>query len=97
MIIEYEAIVIGAAAVAAVLVWNKIHVWKRIRAIDAELARMRKEIDVLQTQESRRLLMEMKASPKVEAPTIDPRGDPVEIGSNDVVRLLKTPPTSPAQ
>ena len=99
MIVEYEAVAIGAAAVAAVLIWNKIRIWKRMRAIDVQLTKLQKEIDILQKQESSRLsrlIIEMTANSKVEAPKIDPDSGPVETGSADVVRLVKTPPTTPA-
>lgn len=97
MFVEYWAAAIGAAAIMAVLIWNKAHIWKRLRAIDAQLAKMQREIDVLQVQESRRLILEMNASSKVQAPKIDPDGGSFETGSSDVVRLIKTPPTTPAQ
>jgi hypothetical protein len=67
-----------------------------MRAIDTQLAKMQKEIDILQMQESRRLMMALKANSKVEAPKIDPDNGPVEIDGDDVVRLVKTPPTTPA-
>jgi hypothetical protein len=95
MTVEFEAVAVGVALVTAVMIWSKIRIWKRMRAIDTQLAKMQKEIDILQMQESRRLMMALKANSKMEAPKIDP--DPAEIDGDDVVRLVKTPPTTPAQ
>lgn len=93
MIIEYAAVAIGAAAIAAILTCYRIQ--RRIRAIDTRLAKMQKEIDVLQMQESRRLMVELKANSRAAAPQIHPDNDS-EIVNDDVVHLLKTPPTTPA-
>jgi hypothetical protein len=97
MTVEYEAVAVGVVLIAAVMIWSKIRIWKRMRAIDTQLAKMQQEIDILQMQESRRLMMALKANSKVEAPKIDPDNGPVEIDGGDVVRLVKTPPTTPAQ
>lgn len=97
MTVEYEALALGAFLFAAVLIWNKIRMWKRMRAIEAQLKKMQKEINVLQMQKSRRLMMELNANSKVEAPKIDPSNAPIEIGGGDVVRLMKPSPTTPAQ
>jgi hypothetical protein len=97
MTVEYEAVAVGVVLIAAVMIWSKIRIWKRMRAIDTQLAKMQQEIDILQMQESRRLMMALKANSKVEAPKIDPDNGPVEIDGDDVVRLVKTPPTTPAQ
>ncbi len=97
MTVEYVVVAIGAIAIAAVSIWNKVQIWKRIRAIDVHLAKMQTEIDVLQMQESRRLMMELRAGSKAEAPRIDPNHGTVDIGGDEVVRLVKTPPTTPAQ
>jgi hypothetical protein len=97
MTVEYEAVAVGVVLIAAVMIWSKIRIWKRMRAIDTQLAKMQREIDILQMQESRRLMMALKANSKVEAPKIDPDNGPVEIDGDDVVRLVKTPPTTPAQ
>jgi len=97
MTVEYEAVAVGVVLIAAVMIWSKIRIWKRMRAIDTQLAKMQREIDILQMQESRRLMMALKANSKMEAPKIDPDNGPVEIDGDDVVRLVKTPPTTPAQ
>jgi hypothetical protein len=95
MIMEY-AVAIGAAAIAVVLIWHRIQIQRRIRVIDLQLAKMQKEIDVLQMQESRRLMVKLKANSRVEAPQIDPDIGSAEVGSDEVMRLMKTPPTTPA-
>ena len=95
MTFENEAVAIGAVSIVAVLIWAKSHIWKRMRAIDAQITKMQKEIDILQMHESRRLMMELKANSKLEAQKNSPDSAPVETG--DVVRLIKTPPTTPAQ
>jgi len=94
MTFESGAVAIGAVSIVAVLIWAKGHIWKRMRAIDAQITKMQKEIDILQMHESRRLMMELKANSKVDAQK-NPDNAPVETG--DVVRLIKTPPTTPAQ
>jgi hypothetical protein len=97
MTVEYEAVTVGAVVVAAVLIWSRTRIWRRIRAIDARLAKMQKEIDILQMQESRRLLMALRKDSKVDAPKIDPDNGPIEIDRDGIVRLTRTPPTTPAQ
>jgi uncharacterized protein HemX len=94
MIIEYAAVAIVAAAIAAFLAWHRIQ--RRIRAIDIRLAKMQKEVGVLQMQESRRLMVELKAKSRAEAPQIHPDNDSAEIDDDEIVRLMKTPPTTPA-
>jgi hypothetical protein len=95
MIMEY-AVAIGAAALAVALIWHKIQIQRRIRAINLLLTKMQKEIDVLQMQESRRLMVELRANSRGEASQIDPDTGSAEVGSDEVVRLMKTPPTTPA-
>ena len=97
MAVEFEAVTVGVALIAAVLIWSKLRMWRRMRAIDAQLTKMQKEIDILQMQESRRLMVALRENSKVEAPKIDPGNGPVEVHSDHVVRLMKTPPTTPAQ
>jgi hypothetical protein len=99
MAVEFEAITIGVAVIVVILIRSKIRMWKRMRAIDAQLTKMQKEIYMLQLHESRRLMTalgENSRNSKVEAPKIDPDNGPLEIDSDHVVRLVKTPPTTPA-
>jgi hypothetical protein len=92
MIIVYELVAITAAAIAVVAVWHKIQVQKRISAIDTRLAKMQKEIEVLQMQESRRVMMTLKGNSNVESPGLDP-DDAVNI-DRDVMRFMGTPSTT---
>lgn len=96
MITVYELAAIGAAAIAAVLIWHKIRFQRNIRALDARLTKMQKEIEVLQMQEARRVMMALKGHPDVEAPGLDPDdGDAGSIGDADVVRLMGKPRATP--
>ena len=89
MILVYELAAIGAAVIAAVSIWHKIQVQRRISAIDARLARMQREVEVLQVQESRRMMTTLKGNSKVESPGLDPDdGDTID---DDVVRLMGKP------
>lgn len=98
MTIVYEMAAIGAVAITAMFIWYKIKIQKHVRALDARLAQMQREIDVLQVQESRRAMMALKANSKVEAPGIEPAdSDAVEIDGGDVVRLMGTPRSTPVR
>jgi hypothetical protein len=94
MIIVYELAAVGAAAVTAVSIWHKVHVQRRIRAIDIRLAKMQKEIEVLQMQESRRVMMALKGNSNVESPGLDPADGDVGDIDGDVVRLIGKPRTT---
>jgi hypothetical protein len=87
MIMVYELAAIGVAAIAGGSIWHKIHVQRRIRAIDARLEKMQREIEVLQVQESRRLMTTLKGNSKVESPGLDPD----DIIDDEVVRLMDKP------
>jgi hypothetical protein len=89
MIIVYGLAAIGAAAIAGTSIWHKIQVQRRIRAIDARLEKMQREIEVLQVQESRRMMTTLKGSSKVESPGLDP--DDGDIDDDAVVRLIGKP------
>jgi hypothetical protein len=96
MIIVYELAAIGAAAIAAISIWHRIQVQRRIRAIDARLARMQKEIDILQMQESRRVMMALKGTSNVDSPALDPDdGNAGDIIDGEVVRLMDKPRATP--
>ena len=95
--VEYKALAVGAFVVAAVLIWNRIRIWKRMRRIETRLRKMEKKINILETQESRRLMRlmtELNAKSRVK---VVPRDAAVEMGGGDVVGLTMSPPTSPAQ
>jgi hypothetical protein len=89
MIMVYELAAIGVAAIAGGSIWHKIHVQRRIRAIDARLEKMQREIEVLQVQESRRLMTTLKGNSKLESPGLDP--DDGDIIDDEVVRLMGKP------
>jgi hypothetical protein len=93
MIIVYELAAVGAAAITAVSIWHKVQAQRRIRALDARLAKMQKEIEVLQMQESRRVMMALKGNSKFEPPSLDP--DESKDVDCDVVRLIGKPRTTP--
>jgi hypothetical protein len=97
MIFAYGLAAIGAAAaVAAIAIWHKVQVQKRIRAIDLRLAKMQKEIDVLQMQESSRVMRALKGHSEIESPGLDPASDAAdEIQEGEVVRLIGKPRPTP--
>ena len=70
MTVEYEAIAVGAFLFVAALIWITIRSRKRMRALETRLEIIQKEVNVLQMQGSRRLMMEMNAHSKVEASKI---------------------------
>jgi hypothetical protein len=94
MTVEYKALVVVAFVVAVVLIWNRVRAGKRMRAIEAKLENMQKELNTLQVQETRRLMTEMNAKSKAE---IDPRDSAVGMGGTDVAELTRSPPTAPPQ
>jgi hypothetical protein len=55
---------------------------------------MQKEINLLQMQEARRLIIGLNTNSKAE---IDSRNSAVEIGGSDVAELTMSPPTMPAE
>jgi hypothetical protein len=89
----YEALTVGVLVVAAVLIWNGIRMRKRMRRIETWLKKVQEDINLLQMQESRRLMTELNAKPreKIESPDTG-----LEIGGGDVAELTRSPPT-PAQ
>src|SRR5258707_15856220 len=97
MIVEYKTLAIGAFVVAAVLMWNRIRLWRRMRRIENQLKKMEKKISILEVQESgrlMRLMKELNAKSRVRA---DLRDTAAEMRGGDVVGLTTSPPTSPAQ
>jgi len=97
MTVEYGALVVIVFLLAAVVVWNKIRSGSRMRAIETRLKKMQREINVLQMQESRRLIMEMNGNSKA-APEPDSDDAPGKRSSGDVVPLMRqTPSTKPEQ
>ena len=69
---EIVILVIGAFVVAAVPLRGGIRIMKSVRRIETELSKMEKKINMLRLQESRRLMMELKANSGAEIdPTVD--------------------------
>jgi hypothetical protein len=96
MIIVYELAAIGAAAVAAVAIWHKIQVQRRIRSLDLRLAKMQKEIEVLQMQESSRVMRALKGHSEIESPGLDPAdSDADDMREDEVMRLIGKPRPTP--
>jgi hypothetical protein len=95
MIIVYELAAIGAAVVAAVAIWHNVKVQRRIRALDLRLAKMQKEVEVLQMQESSRVMRALKGHSHVEAPGLDPADSDAGDIESDVVRLMGRPRPTP--
>ncbi len=87
------ALAIGVFVVAAVLIWNRSRIWKRIRTIETQLSKMQNEITaVLQVQAA--LVTRRNVTSNVET---DPRSTAVEIGGGDVAGQTMSPPAASAQ
>jgi hypothetical protein len=97
MIVEYKALAIGAFVVAAVLIWNRIRLSRRIRRIENQLKKMEKKISILEVQESGRLMRIVKELNAKSRVKIIPRDPAAEMSGGDVVGLTASPPTSPVQ
>jgi TolA-binding protein len=97
MIVEYKALAIGAFVVAAVLMWNRIRLLRRLRRLENQLKKMEKKISILEVQESRRLMRLVKELNAKSRVKVDPRDTAAEMNGGDVVGLTTSPPTSPVQ
>jgi hypothetical protein len=97
LIVEYKALAIGAFVVAAVLMWNRIRLLRRLRRIEHQLKKMEKKISILEVQESRRLMRVVKELNTKSRVKVDPRDTAAEMNGGDVVGLTTSPPTSPVQ
>jgi hypothetical protein len=71
MTIDYAALGVGAFLVAL------IFIWKKLRVLDAQLEQMSAEINQLQIQESRRLLMALNAKPNASGSKVESNNMPV--------------------
>jgi hypothetical protein len=89
---EYKVLAVAAFVVVAVLIWNRIRFGKWIRRIEIQIREMDKKINLLELQESRRLIMELNAKSGVN---FNPRDTALEMGDGDVARTT-SPPTAPA-
>src|SRR5258708_15547278 len=97
LIVEYKALAIGAFLVAAVLMWNRIRLLRRLRRIENQLKKMEKKINILEVQESHRLMRLMKELSAKSRMKVDPRDTTAEMNGGDVIGLTTSPPTSPGQ
>ncbi len=97
MIVEYKALAIGAFVVAAVLMWNRIRLLRRMRRIENQLKKMEKKISILEVQESGRLMRLVKELNAKSRVKVDRRDTAAEMSGGDVVGLTTSPPTSPVQ
>jgi hypothetical protein len=97
MIVEYKTLAIGAFVVAAVLMWNRIRLFRRLRRLENQLKKMQKKVSILEVQESGRLMRLVKEFNAKSRAKADPRDRAAEIHDGDVVGLTTSPPTSPVQ
>jgi hypothetical protein len=97
LIVEYKALAIGAFVVATVLMWNRIRLLRRLRRIENQLKKMEKKINILEVQESRRLMRLVKELSAKSRMKVDPRDTAAEMNGGDVIGLTTSPPTSPVQ
>jgi hypothetical protein len=97
MIVEYKALAIGAFVVAAVLMWNRSRLLRRLRRLENQLKKMEKKVSILEVQESRRLMRLVKELNAKSRAKADPRDRAAEMEDGDVDRLTTSPPTSPLQ
>src|SRR5467141_3551377 len=97
MIVEYKTLAIGAFVVAAVLMWNKIRLLRRMRRIENQLKKMEKKVSILEVQESGRLMRLVKELNAKSRVRVGPRDAAAEMSGGDVVGLTTSPPTSPVQ
>jgi hypothetical protein len=81
MTVEYEMGAVSSFVVAAVLIWNRFRIWKRMRTIETRLKKMEEEIDILQMAETRRLLIELNTKSREK---IGPPDTALEKGGGDV-------------
>jgi hypothetical protein len=88
MTVTYEALAIGVFLIVAIFV-VAILFWKRLRAVETRLRTMRREINGLHVQESRRLIMELNANSKPEASKIESQDASAEVDRGEIVQLRK--------
>ena len=88
MTVTYEALAIGIFLIVAIFV-VAILFWRRLRAVETRLRTIRREINGLHIQESRRFIMELNANPKTEASKIEPQDASAEVDRGEVVMQRK--------
>jgi hypothetical protein len=88
--VEYRAFAIGAVLVAAIMIWDRIRMWKRAWRIETQLRKMEKKIYILEMQESGRLMRLVKElSGKSRAKIVS--GDTAEMACHDVAVTEEAP------
>jgi uncharacterized membrane protein len=87
---EIVIVVIGAFVVMAVPLRGGIRIMKSVRRLEIELSRMEKKINMLRLQESRRLIMELKANSQAEIdPTVAwPKPESDAVRPDDVAPIV---------
>ncbi len=97
---EYKALALGAFVVVAILIWNRIRIWKRMRTIETRLGRIETQLTKMQNEINTVLQIQVpliaQLNPKSRT-KLDPSNATVEMGGGDVVESTISPPTTPAQ
>jgi hypothetical protein len=88
MTVTYEALAIGIFLIVAIFA-VAILFWRRLRAVETRLRTIRREINGLHIQESRRFIMELNANPKTEAAKIEPQDASAEVDRGEAVTQRK--------
>jgi hypothetical protein len=92
--VEYGALAIGAVLVGAILIWDRLRMWKRARRIETALRKMEKKVYILEMQESGRLTRLVKElNGKSRAKSVS--RDTAEMACGDVAVLRGLPRASP--
>jgi len=72
--VEYKVLAISAFVVAAILIWDRIHIGKRTRWIETQLRKTEKKVYILEMQESGRLMRLVRELSGKSRVKIDSRG-----------------------
>jgi hypothetical protein len=87
---EIVILAVGASVAAAVPLRGAIRIIKSVRRIEAELNKMEKKINILRLEESRRLMMELKANSgaEIERTVVWPQPDSDPVRPDDAARIV---------
>jgi hypothetical protein len=87
---EIVIVVIGAFVVAALPLRGGIRIMKSVRRIETELSKMEKKINMLRLEESRRLMMELKANSgaAIDRTVVWPEPDDDAVRPDDVAPVV---------
>jgi TolA-binding protein len=91
MTIEYKALAVGAFVVVAVTMRNRIRFWRRMHRIENQLRKMEKKINILEVQESGRLMRLMKELNGKSRVKVDSHDTAAEADGGDI-GLTRYPP-----